>query len=216
MIADAGRDLVTRLLAPIAARLPNVNPNHLTAAGFGVSCAGGVAFAQTDGHPAWFLVAAGLGAVFAAIDALDGAIARAHGKESAWGDFLDHTSDRLAALVALGGLACTAHANRTLALLVMIGTLWHAYLGTQMHASFGARVYRGVGIAESLAFALVYTLTAFTIRATGLPFHFHEPLTGARLSVTDAFALVALPLIVIGTIQRLRICRVLSREGPPR
>ncbi|HVY63130.1 MAG TPA: CDP-alcohol phosphatidyltransferase family protein [Planctomycetota bacterium] len=216
MLADAGRGLLARTLAPIAARLPNVNPNHLTVLGVAVACAAGYSFYLTDRHPIFFLVAAGLGVLFGFLDALDGAIARAHGKESAWGDFLDHSCDRLSALVALAGLALSQHVSRTLVLLLMLGTLWHGYLGTQMQASFGRRFYRGVGIAEAILFAIVYSLTAYVIHAAGWPFYFtvREPFGGAelRLSVSDAFAVMALPLVVIGTVQRFLLGRALARE----
>jgi archaetidylinositol phosphate synthase len=220
MLAEAGRGLLARTIAPLAARFPHVNPNHLTLLGLVISCMAGYAFYLTDRHPVFFLVAAGLGVVFGIVDALDGAIARAHGKTSAWGDFLDHTCDRAAALIALGGLALSQHVNRTLILVLMLGTLWHGYLGTQMQASFGRRFYRGVGIAESILFAIVYSLTAYAVQAAGWPFYFHlrEPLTGAdlRVSVSDCFAIMALPLIAIGTVQRFLLGRALARERAPR
>ena len=213
MLADAGRDLVQRTLGPIAARLGNVNPNHLTVLGLFVSCVAGYAFFLTSRSPVFFLVAAALGIVFGVIDGLDGAIARAHGKASPWGDFLDHTCDRLSGLIALAGLGFSQHMNAVLVLVLMLGTLWHGYLGTQMQASFGRRYYRGVGIAESILFAVVYSVTAYTIHAFGLPFYFREPITGATLSVSDTFALAAIPLIVLGTVQRILLARAVGREA---
>ncbi len=216
MLADSGRDLLTRTLGPIAARFPNLNPNVVTGLGFFVSILGGVAFALTDRHPAFFLVAALLGVLYGFLDALDGVLARLHGKTTMWGDFLDHSLDRLSALVALGGLTLTAHLNDVLGLLLMLGTLYQGFLGTQLSASFGSRVYAGVGIAEGVAFALLYGITAFTFHALGQPFYYIDPLYGYRLSVTDTFALCGLPLIVIGTVQRFAIARALAREleGP--
>jgi phosphatidylglycerophosphate synthase len=214
MLADVGRDLVQRTLAPLVERMSWVNPNALTAAALGVSALAGTCFYLTDRDPIFFLIAALLGLVYGVLDALDGMIARTHGKVSAWGDFLDHTSDRLSTLFALGGLALAKHTNDVLVLLLMLGTLWHAYLGTQLEASFGRRVYRGVGIAEALIFACAYGVTAYSVLAAGLPFYFREPLTGATISVSDAFALLALPLVVIGTWQRIRIARAIADEPP--
>lgn len=212
MLADVGRDLIHRALGPIAARLPHVNPNVLTVCGFGMALLGGYTFYLTDRHPIFFLVAAGIGCIYGLLDAFDGMIARTHGKTTAFGDFLDHSLDRAAGLAALGGLAAAKHTNDVLMLLLMLATLWHGFLGTQMEASFGSRVYRGVGIAESLLFALVYTLTAFVVQAAGLPFFFREPLTGATLSVSDAFAILGLGVVAIGTYQRFAIARALGEE----
>lgn len=213
MLAESGRDLVQRALEPIALRLPNVNPNAITAAGLGVAVLSAFSFYMTDRSPLWFLVAAGLAALYGFLDALDGVIARTHGKSTPWGDFLDHSFDRLSALFALGGLTLTRHLDDRLGLLVMLGTLYHGFLGTQMEASFGGRVYRGIGIAEAIALNIVYSLTSFAIHLLGLPFRFQEPFTGAVLSVTDTFAVFCMPLIVIGTIQRFVIASRLGGDG---
>jgi phosphatidylglycerophosphate synthase len=212
MLAETGRHAAQRILGPLAARLPHVNPNALTVAGLGVSCVAGVAFALSDRSPIFFLVAAFCGCVYGTLDALDGILARVHGKETAWGDFLDHSLDRLSALVALGGLALSGHSNDRLVLLLMLGTLFHGFLGTQIEASFHRRVYRGLGIAESIALVIVYSVTAFSIRTLGLPFRFREPLTGHVLSVTDTFILASLPLVALGAIQRFRIARDVARQ----
>ena len=192
--------------------MSSVNPNALTTAALLVSVVSGAAFYMTDRSANWFLVASGLAFVYGFLDALDGLIARMHNKTSSWGDFLDHSFDRLSAVFALGGLTLTKHLDDRLGLLLIIGTLYHGFLGTQMEASFGIRVYKGFGIAEALGLNIVYSLTAWTIHALGLPFWFREPLTGHVLSVSDTFAIAAYPLIVIGTLQRFWIARQLARD----
>jgi phosphatidylglycerophosphate synthase len=211
MLADTGRDLVAQALEPLAARLPNVSPNAVTAAGFVVSILGGTAYYFTDRSPTFFLVAAGLAIAYGFLDAFDGVLARVHCKESPWGDFLDHALDRLSAMVALAGLTLTEHLDDRLGLLLMLGTLYHGFLGTQLEASFGGRVYRGLGIAEALLFNLVYNVTAYAIAVYGLPFWYREPWTGRVLSVSDTFALACFPLLAIGICQRFWIARELAR-----
>src|SRR5438105_647951 len=122
MFADAGRGLLNRLLGPVALRMPHVSPNTLTAAGLGVAALAGLCFYLAGSHPICFLLAALLGLAYGLFDALDGIVARTHGKETAFGDFLDHTFDRLAAMIALTGLALSGHANPTLVLILMLGT----------------------------------------------------------------------------------------------
>jgi len=212
MLAEVGREFVNRALSPIAARLPGLHPNVLTACGLFASVLAGIAFYLTDRHPGFFLVAGLLGVVYGLLDALDGVVARMHGKATAFGDFFDHSFDRLSALCALGGLAAARHTDDRLILLLMLGTLWHAYLGTQLQASFGSRVYQGIGIAESIVVALAYCVTAFTVELLGLPFHVTEPLTGATLSVSDIFALLSIPLVLVASVQRFVIAHALGRE----
>ena len=205
MNADSGRLLVQRALSPLAARLTFVSPNALTWTGLGVAVLGGTSFALSDRSPVFFLTAIALGILYGFLDALDGLVARIHKKESAWGDFLDHTFDRLAAIVAIAGLTLARHCNDRLGLVLMLGTLFHGFLGTQIEASFGRRVYQGVGIAESIALVFFYGITAFAIRVLDLPFYFREPLTGIVLSVTDVFILASFPLMVVGSVQRFLI-----------
>lgn len=213
MLADVGRDLLHRTLGPLAERLSGVNPNVITLGGFCVSVISGFAFYLTDRHPAFFLVTAGLAIAYGLFDAFDGLVARLHSKTSAWGDFLDHACDRLAGVIVFLGVTATSHCTDVLGFLVAIGTLYHGFLGTQMEASFGFRVYRGIGIAEAILVTVVYSLTSFSIHAAGLPFFYDLPvLGGVRLSVTDTFMLCALPLIAIGIVQRFAIARQLARQ----
>ncbi len=216
MLADTGRDLVARVLGPIAARLPGLNPNAVTVAGFCVAILGGAAYWLTDRDPIFFLVAAALAVAYAFLDGFDGVLARVHGKETAWGDFLDHSLDRLSAMVALAGLTATEHFSDRLGLALMLGTLYHGFLGTQMEASFGGRIYRGLGIAEALLLNLLYSVTAYSVHALELPFYFREPLTGTVLSVTDTFAIAFFPLIVIGILQRFWIAHEIARTEEAR
>jgi phosphatidylglycerophosphate synthase len=214
MLAGATRGHVDRWLRPLAARLGGVAPGALTAAGLLAAAGGAASFALSDGHPAWFLAAAGLGLLWSVLDLLDGAVARLHGQESPWGDFADHASDRLASLLALGGLAWAEHSSDAPVLLLMVATLYQGYLGTQIQASFGRRSYEGMGMAESIAFTFLYCATAFGVRAAGLPFDFEAPLLGRRVTVTDAFVLAGLPIVALGCVQRVRLARRLAREGP--
>lgn len=79
------------MMTPIALALGSVGltPNALTLIGFGIACVAALA----AGAQAWFL--AGLLVVFGGVfDVLDGALARATGKVSKLGAFMDSTFDR--------------------------------------------------------------------------------------------------------------------------
>jgi CDP-diacylglycerol--glycerol-3-phosphate 3-phosphatidyltransferase len=111
------RQRIRQRIEPYAATLARlgISPNALTVAGFAIS----IVAAILAGLQLW--LAAGLVAVFgAAFDMLDGAVARATGRTSRFGAFLDSTLDRWgegvvyagivagAALTAPGGSATTA------------------------------------------------------------------------------------------------------------
>jgi CDP-diacylglycerol--glycerol-3-phosphate 3-phosphatidyltransferase len=90
------------LLDPVASLLgrTGVHPNTLTLVGFLLQV--GVAALFALGRLRWGGV---LLLLIAPLDALDGAVARAVGKESAFGAFLDSTVDRLSDAVLILGLA---------------------------------------------------------------------------------------------------------------
>lgn len=85
-------------LAPLAKRVP-FGPNAITVAGFFVTAA---AAASIPTHP----VIGGLLILFGgAFDMLDGMVARAHGKRTKFGAFLDSTLDRYSDSLLLIGVS---------------------------------------------------------------------------------------------------------------
>lgn len=85
------------LVGPIAR--VGLTPNHLTLAGFGGNLGAAVLAARGD-----FLAAGLVMLAASAIDLLDGALARATGKATAFGAVLDSVLDRLSEAAVLGGL----------------------------------------------------------------------------------------------------------------
>src|SRR5574337_697014 len=99
------RRRIRQAVEPYAARLARtgLSPDMLTVAGFGVSIVAGL----LAGLQLW--LAAGLVSVFgAAFDMLDGAVARATGRTSRFGAFLDSTLDRWGEGVVYAGIVAGA------------------------------------------------------------------------------------------------------------
>jgi phosphatidylglycerophosphate synthase len=97
-----------------------------------------------------------------ALDGLDGNLARATGKVTRWGDYLDHTLDRVLDVVwilALGyNLVWFGHVELawTAAMLTMFGS----YLGTQAQAVAGSRNYGGFSRADRMVLTFVALISA--------------------------------------------------------
>jgi CDP-diacylglycerol--glycerol-3-phosphate 3-phosphatidyltransferase len=91
--------MVLEPVASLAARL-GVSPSAITVAGFALSVLSGWAF-----WAGWFPAAGGLLLAAGICDMVDGATARAGGRVSASGAFLDSTLDRYSEIAALTG-AC--------------------------------------------------------------------------------------------------------------
>ncbi len=77
-------------------------------------------------------------------DVLDGEVARATGRTSARGDFLDHVLDRYADVFIVLGIALSGFVNPYLALLALVSLLLTSYMGTQAQAVGLGRLYGGL------------------------------------------------------------------------
>jgi archaetidylinositol phosphate synthase len=143
--------VLRRGLEPLVARLPGVDPNAVTwlGAGTGVLAAG---LLWVGGAPA-FGAAAALVALSYVLDVLDGQLARAHGKESRWGDYLDHALDRVVDSALLLAVAYDPACMRSPVpgLWATVATLLGSYLGTQAQASGLSRDYAGFSRTDRLA-----------------------------------------------------------------
>ena len=102
MLNAYGRAVTDRLVVPIARGLVRigVTPNWLTFAGLVLSIAGVVIL--LSGRP---FVGAIVMALGAAIDALDGAVARLRGSSGPFGAFYDSVTDRISDMVVFGAAA---------------------------------------------------------------------------------------------------------------
>jgi phosphatidylglycerophosphate synthase len=148
------------MLKPIVDRMSNVDPSTLTwiSVLFAAGCCYLIATAGRDSDGGWRLLGAFVLLLVAAeLDALDGAVARAYDKVSKYGDWLDHTIDRvvdLALLIAIG--INTAWVGPTwLGWAAATMTLLGSYMGTQAQSVGLGRNYGGFGRADRLVTTFV-------------------------------------------------------------
>ena len=160
MAFEKARGAHTRMLKPIVDRMSNVDPSTLTwiSVLFAAGCCYLIATAARDSEGGWRLLGAfALLLVAAELDALDGAVARAYDKVSKYGDWLDHTIDRvvdLALLIAIG--INTAWVGPTwLGWSAATMTLLGSYMGTQAQSVGLGRNYGGFGRADRLVTTFV-------------------------------------------------------------
>ena len=175
---NGGRSVALRFMQSF--RSVPLTPNQLTMAGFLLNAGAGVLIYER--HWVWATVVFVVGSV---ADALDGALARAHGKMTPFGAFLDSTLDRVSEGVILGAIALVlADQGKTLALacvfVALVGSFLVSYTRAKAEA-FGlkgdvglmSRTERIVLLAVALPFAgrgllpyviyLLAALTAFTV-----------------------------------------------------
>jgi CDP-diacylglycerol--glycerol-3-phosphate 3-phosphatidyltransferase len=102
MLNRFARALFTRLLTPVARVFLalGISPDVVTLVGTLGVCVGALAF-YPRGEFFWGTIVI---AVFVFSDTVDGIMARASGRSSAWGAFLDSTLDRIGDAAVFGGL----------------------------------------------------------------------------------------------------------------
>ncbi|MDP7982451.1 MAG: CDP-alcohol phosphatidyltransferase family protein [Conexivisphaera sp.] len=118
------------------------NPSAWTAVGFLLSTFAGVAYWA---GPPWtggiLLLASGF------IDIVDGAVARATGRVSSAGAFLDSTLDRFAEVAAYTGIAASFHVPSVIVLLALSLSLTVSYLRARFESLSNERP-RGLELGE--------------------------------------------------------------------
>ena len=177
-IAEA-RQAATRSMAQVAQT--GLTPDMLSISGVLLCIAGSVALYFVD--EAWwlYLLGAALYVIGAIMDILDGALARAGGKGTPFGAFLDSTLDRVGEAFMLGAAALVfARDGKTWAVAIafaaVVGSLLVSYtrakaetIGLKGDVGFGSRVERvavlGIGVALGSVGALPWAVLVLMLMA---------------------------------------------------
>ena len=96
------------------------------------------------GNKEYLLAGALLVFLTAVLDALDGIVARKRGLSSKRGDLVDHTLDRVADILIIGGIAFGPLVRTEIGFAAIIGVLMLSYMGTQAQAVGAGREYAGL------------------------------------------------------------------------
>ena len=188
MVADDYRDFGAKILDPIAEKIP-LNPMGISFLSLITAITAGYSFYIVEKNftnKEWLLIGSGMVFLTAVLDALDGIVARKRDLSSKRGDLVDHTLDRVADILIIGGIAFGPLVKTEIGFAAIIGVLMLSYMGTQAQAVGAGREYAGLlGRADRLivlilipiihyfnqehnymelmcyAFAIICTLSAF-------------------------------------------------------
>ncbi|MBT5392155.1 MAG: CDP-alcohol phosphatidyltransferase family protein [Euryarchaeota archaeon] len=147
------------VLNPVLESLSGVKPSTVTWVALPIGVLGGLAVLTADEttYGANMLFGGGLLIIMAMIlDGLDGPLARKYGNVTRWGDYLDHTFDRLLDAVWILCIAGSVFVGDfALGLAAAWLTLLGSYMGTQAQAVAGTRNYRGFSRADRTILSIV-------------------------------------------------------------
>jgi len=144
MVADDYREFGTKILNPLARNIP-LNPMGISLLSLFTALAAGYSFYIADlDNKEWLLLGSLMVFLTAVLDALDGIVARMRDLSSKRGDLVDHTLDRVADIIMLGGIALGPLVDTTIGFSAIIGVLMLSYMGTQAQAIGAGREYAGL------------------------------------------------------------------------
>lgn len=146
-------------LQPVLRTFHRFSPATITWLALPFGVAGGVLamYAPDDASGGgWLLGGALMIALAMLFDGLDGSLARAKGEVTRWGDYLDHTIDRLLDATWVVCISASVFVGDiTLGFAAAFLTLLGSYMGTQAQAVAGARNYRGFSRADRTVLTLL-------------------------------------------------------------
>ena len=145
MVADDYRDLGAKILMPLARIIP-LGPMGISFLSLLTALTAGYSFyvADLETNKPWLLVGSLMVFLTAVFDALDGIVARMRDLSSKRGDLVDHTLDRVADIIIVGGIAIGNTVDITIGFSAIIGILMLSYMGTQAQAVGAGRDYAGL------------------------------------------------------------------------
>jgi len=156
---DKYRKSADPVVSGIAKPFMGFNPNTLT--WMGLLAAVAAAFFLVLGN--WYLLLASVLILMSSgFDAVDGKVAKATGRASKRGDFLDHVLDRYGDVFILGAIALGPYCRPTIGLLGVVSVLLVSYLGVQAHALTRKRSYSGImGRAERMVILIIAPIVQY-------------------------------------------------------
>ena len=125
MVADDYREVGAKILDPIAKSIP-LGPMSISFLSLLTAIGSGYSFSTVESdlsNKEFLLFGSGLVFLTAVLDALDGIVARKRGLSSKRGDLVDHTLDRVADILIIGGIAIGPLVSTEVGFTAIIGVL---------------------------------------------------------------------------------------------
>lgn len=194
------RDRLHRWLSPLARRCP-LSPNVVTLVALALNAVGAWLLYERR-----FLWALGFIAVGGMADAFDGIVARVQEKTSKYGDFLDHSCDRVSDLLMIVGWLLGNRVRVEIAMAVVLAVMLNGYIGTQIEATWRERNYDSVGRGEFVLGMILFPIVSHILVQNGW-----EQRALGGLFIAEWMSLLLLAFALLGIVQRFALASRLSR-----
>lgn len=167
---DRYRKKVDPLFEPIA-RKTSIRANTLTYISLVFALFASISFYFSYEYRYLLFVASLMILMNGFLDALDGKVARLRNEASPKGDFIDHSIDRFADALIVGGLAASPWCDPLVGIVAVAAMLLTSYMGTQAQAVGYGREYGGLlGRADRLVILIFAPLMQYFFSNYGIKF----------------------------------------------
>ena len=147
-------------LQPVLNAFSSFSPATVTWMALPFGVAGGLlaTYAPDEASGGWWLLGGALSIALAMLfDGLDGSLARAKGEVTRWGDYLDHTIDRVVdiGIIVAIGFNSDFGVGPSLGFGAALLTLMGSYMGTQAQSVGLGRIYGGFSRADRMVITII-------------------------------------------------------------
>lgn len=199
------RDRLQRWFSPLARRCP-ISPNGVTLAALLLQLIAAVCLYFGGRRPVLFLVAIAFIIVGGLADAFDGIVAREQGRETRFGDFLDHFADRVADLFLAAAWIIGNDVRCEIEFAALVTIMLNGYIGTQIEATWREREYESIGRAEFVLALIVYPIISYNLHVNGW-----HTLQLSGLTIAEWLAVLMALFAAFGIVQRFMLAARLER-----
>lgn len=200
------RERLDRWLTPLARRCV-LSPNTITILALLLNLAAAVLLAFGGRLPLLFIAGMLLLIVGGFADAFDGIVARLQQKQTRYGDFLDHSADRLSDVSLAIGWMIGSGVRPSLIIASVVAIMLNGYVGTQIEATWHERTYDTVGRGEFVLALVVFPIVSFILASNGW-----RDAGIAGLAVAECLTLLMIVFALLGIAQRLALAARLERS----
>lgn len=191
------RERLQRWFEPLARRCP-FSPNAVTLFALLLNALA-AAFLYLGSRNPWHFVTGTVILIVAGLaDAFDGIVARVQNKSTLFGDFLDHSADRLSDSMLITGWMLGSGVRVEIAVATIVAVGLNGYLGTQLEATWKERRYDALGRGEFVLALVVFPVVSFILGYNGW-----RHVAAGGLTVAEWLTMALFLFALLGIAQRL-------------
>jgi archaetidylinositol phosphate synthase len=199
------RERLERWFSPLARRCV-LSPNTITILALLLNLVAAALLALGGRIPLLFIGGMVLLIVAGFADAFDGIVARLQNKQTRYGDFLDHSADRLSDVSLAIGWMIGSGVRSPLIIACVVVIMLNGYIGTQIEATWRERNYATLGRGEFVLALVVFPIVSYILASNGW-----RDVGAFGFTVAECLTFLMIVFALLGIGQRFALAARLER-----